>query len=107
MKGISRFLMLLLFIIALFAGLVFSGHNQTPVGLWLGTEFGARPLSLWVIAAFISGGLLGLILGLGLWRSRASRKTIKQLRQKLLFTENELKKEKQHGSVSKTELKGL
>jgi len=107
MKGISRFLMLLLFIIALFAGLVFSGHNQTPVALWLGTEFSARPLSLWIIAAFISGGLLGLILGLGLWRSRASRKKIQQLQQKLLFIENELKKAQQNGSVSKTELKGL
>ncbi len=107
MKGISRFLMLLLFIIALFAGLVFSGHNQTPVALWLGTEFGARPLSLWVIAAFISGGLLGLMLGLGIWQSRASRKKIKQLQQKLLLVENELKKEQQHGSVSKPELKGL
>jgi uncharacterized integral membrane protein len=107
MKGISRFLMLLLFIVALFAGLVFSGHNQTPVAFWLGTEFAARPLSLWIIAAFISGGLLGLILGLGIWQSRASRKKIKQLQQKLLLAENELMREKQHGSVSKTELKGL
>jgi len=100
MKSVSRFLMLLLFILALFAGLIFSGHNQTRVGLWLGTEFPAQPLSLWVITAFISGGLVGLLLGLGLWRSRASRKQIKQLQQKLLVTENELKMQKQNGNVS-------
>ena len=100
MKGISRFLMLLLFIIALFAGLVFSGHNQTRVVLWLGTEFPAQPVSVWVSTAFISGGLVGLLLGLGLWRSRASRKKIKQLQQKLLMTENELMRQKQHAAVS-------
>jgi uncharacterized integral membrane protein len=102
MKGISRFLMLLLFVIAVFAGLIFSGHNQTRVALWLGTEFSAQPLSLWIIAAFSSGGLLGLILGLGLWRSWASRRKIKQLQRKLLFAENELLKAKQQGNVSGT-----
>ena len=106
MKGISRFLMLLLFMVALFAGLVFSGHNQTPIPLWLGAEFSAKPLSLWVIAAFISGGLVGLVLGLGLWRSWASRRTIKQLRQKLLLAESELLKVKQQGGIVKNESKG-
>jgi uncharacterized integral membrane protein len=100
MKSISRFLILLLFIIALFAGLVFSGHNQTEVALWLGVEFPAQPLSLWVITAFISGGLLGLLLGLGLWRSRASRRQLKQLQKKLLQAENELKMHKQNTHVS-------
>lgn len=107
MKGISRFLMLLLFISALIAGLVFSGHNQTRIALWLGTEFSPQPLSLWIIAAFISGGLLGLMLGLGLWRNRASRKQIKKLQHKLLLAENELMKGRQPGHVANTELKEL
>ena len=100
MKSVSRFLVLLLFIIALFAGLVFSGHNQTQVALWLGTELPARPISLWVITAFISGGLLGLLLGLGLWRSRASRKQLKLMQKKLLQAENELKIHTQNSRVS-------
>lgn len=100
MKSVSRFLMLLLFIFALLVGLIFSSHNQTPVGLWLGTEFTAKPLSLWVITAFISGGLVGLLLGLGLWQTRASRTQIKQLQQKLRFTENKLKMQKQNYNVS-------
>ena len=100
MKSVSRFLMLLLFGFALFAGLVFSGHNQTRVGLWLVREFSPQPLSLWVITAFIAGGLTGLLLGLGLWRTRASRKQLKQLQRKLFLTENELKIQKQQTSVS-------
>ena len=99
MKSISRILMLLLFIVALLAGLVFSGHNQTRVVLWLGTEFGAQPVSLWMISAFISGGLVGLLLGLGLWQSRVSRGKFKQLQKKLLLAENELKMLKQNGNV--------
>jgi uncharacterized integral membrane protein len=100
MKRVSGFLVLLLFICALLAGLIFSAHNQTRVGLWLGTEFPAQPLSLWIITAFISGGLAGLLLGPGLLRTRASRKQIRQLQQKLHFTENELKMQKQNGNVS-------
>ncbi|MES2624334.1 MAG: lipopolysaccharide assembly protein LapA domain-containing protein [Pseudomonadota bacterium] len=100
MKSISRFLMLILFIGALLAGLIFSGHNQTAVPLWLGTDFSAQPLSIWVIAAFISGGLAGLLLGLGLWQGRVSRKKVKQLQQRLLMAENELRKQKQSGNVS-------
>ena len=102
MKGISRFLMLLLFIIAVFSGLVFSSHNETRVALWLGIDFGAQPLSFWIIAAFSSGGLLGLLLGLGLWRSWALRRKIKQLQRKLVLAENELIKQKQQGNVSRT-----
>lgn len=104
MKSISRFLALLLFIGVLSAGLVFSGHNQTRIGLWLGTEFPAQPLSLWITAAFVAGGLMGLLLGPGLWQGRVSRKRLKQLQHKLQLAENELKTLKQHGNVAEVKI---
>lgn len=107
MKGISRFLMVLLFLVALFAGLVLSSPNQTPIPLSLGAEFGAKLVSLWVIASFISGSLVGLILGLGLWRNMTSPRNIKKLQQKLVLTRIELMKARQLNSVSRTELKEL
>lgn len=107
MKGISRYLMVLLFLVALFAGLVFSSHNQTPILLWPGAGFGAKPVGLWIIAAFSSGGLVGLILAFGLWRNMPSRRSLKKLQQKLLLTETGLVTAKQQNSLSNIGLKKL
>jgi uncharacterized integral membrane protein len=100
MKSFFRFVALLIFICVLAAGLIFSGHNRTPVVLWLGTEFAAQPLSLWIIAAFIIGGLIGLLLGLGIHQGGASRRKLKKLQRTLELTENELLVLKQHGNVA-------
>jgi hypothetical protein len=44
------------------------------VPLWLGTDLDPEPLSIWMLLAFASGGLIGLVLGL---LTRPGRRTSK------------------------------
>lgn len=73
MKSLSRFLLFLFLVLVVLAGFIFTLKNSNPVALWLLVDFSPRPLSLWVIAAFLAGGFSGLLLGLGLWRNMRNR----------------------------------
>jgi uncharacterized integral membrane protein len=83
MKSVIRFLWFLLFLLVVLAGFVFTMRNPEPVALWLGLQFSPRPLSVWLLAAFIFGGLIGLSLGLGIWRGLKARLALRQQRQRL------------------------
>ena len=65
------------------ASFVFTYFNTAEVPLWLGRELPARPLGEWVVAAFAGGGLLGLLLGFGLFQQVRSRARIRQLEAQL------------------------
>ncbi len=85
-----RFLRIVLFGLILVAVLVFSSHNTTKIAVWLGHELIAQPVSLWIISAFISGGLAGLLMGQGIWRRLQYRHEIPKLQQKIKLAESEL-----------------
>lgn len=94
MKRLARFLLFLLLILVLLAGFVFTLNNTAPVPLWLGADLDSKPLSIWMLLAFSAGGLLGLLLGLGLWQRFLNRLEVRQLRARVRQLEQELTQEK-------------
>jgi len=90
MKRLVKFLLFLLLLLVLLAGFVFTLNNTTAVPLWLGVDFNPKPLSVWMLLAFSSGGLIGLLLGLGLWQRFLHAREARQLRIRVQQLEQEL-----------------
>lgn len=82
-----------LFLILVFvASITFSYFNSAPVEISFGNiVFPAVPVSVWIVGAFVSGGLLGLVLGLGLFRQLRSRAEIRRLEKELAEARQEVK----------------
>jgi len=80
------------FLLLVFAvSVTFTYYNSTPVTIGIGTwQLQPLPVSVWIIGAFVSGGLLGLLLGLGLFRNLKSRVEIRRLTKALTFAEEEV-----------------
>ncbi len=84
---LSGFFLLLVFA----ASVTFTYYNSTPVTIGIGSwQLQPQPVSVWIIAAFVSGGLLGLLLGLGLFRNLKSRAEIRRLTKALKDAEEEV-----------------
>jgi uncharacterized integral membrane protein len=90
MKRLARFLLFLLLVVVLLAGFVFTLNNPTAVPLWLGVDLAPKPLSIWMLLAFSSGGLLGLLLGFGLLQRYLHAREARQLRNRVRQLEQEL-----------------
>lgn len=93
-----------LFLVLVFvASITFSYFNATPVAISFGNlEFAPLPMSVWIIGGFVSGGILGLLLGLGIFRQLRSRSEMRRLKKDLAAARQELK---QLRSVSLRDLK--
>ena len=66
------------------ASIVFSYANPEPVALSFGfAALPPQPLAVWIIAAFVIGGLCGLLLGVGFMRGLRARMEIRRLRSQL------------------------
>ncbi len=66
------------------AAVVFAFYNDTPVAIGLGAwRSPPQAVSIWIMGAFVAGGLLGLLLGLRLFqdlrRGSREKKLIRQL----------------------------
>ncbi|MEX0965420.1 MAG: lipopolysaccharide assembly protein LapA domain-containing protein [Pseudohongiellaceae bacterium] len=84
---LSGFFLLLVFAVSI----TFSFYNSTPVAIGIGSwQSQAQPVSVWIIAAFVSGGLSGLLLGLGLFRNLRSRVEIRRLNKALADAKQEI-----------------
>ncbi len=59
------------FVICVFvAAVVFAWYNHTPVSIGIGDwRLPPQAVSIWIMGAFVAGGLLGLLLGLRLFQS--------------------------------------
>ena len=69
----------------------FTFYNSVPVTIGIGSwQFQPQPVSVWIIGAFVSGGLLGLLLGLGLFRNVKSRVEIRRLTKALIEAEQKV-----------------
>ena len=77
---LSGFFLLLVFA----ASVTFTYYG---IGSW---QLQPQPVSVWIIGAFVSGGLLGLLLGLGLFRNLKSRVEIRRLTKALKDAEQEV-----------------
>ncbi len=82
-----------LFLVLVFvASITFSYFNATPVAISFGNlEFPALPVSVWIIGAFVSGGIIGLLLGLGIFRRLRSRSEMRRMKKELTAAKQELK----------------
>ena len=80
------------FLLLVFAvSVTFTYYNSTPVVIGIGSwQLQPLPVSIWIIGAFVSGGLLGLLLGLGLFRNLKSRLEIRRLTKALMEAEEEV-----------------
>lgn len=84
---LSGFFLLLVFA----ASVTFSYYNSTEVVIGIGSwQLRPLPVSVWIIGAFVTGGFLGLLLGLGLFRNLRSRVEIRRLNKALRETEEEV-----------------
>jgi lipopolysaccharide assembly protein A len=89
MRKLGSILSGMFLILVFVASISFAYFNSTPISIALGNwVLPAQPVSVWIIAAFVVGGVLGLLLGLGFIRMRRSQSQIQQLKK-------ELSKEKQ------------
>jgi lipopolysaccharide assembly protein A len=89
MRWIRRILVVLLLLLVLIFGLLFSLQNAQSVPLdLLVLQLQARPIAVWLLATFAIGGLVGLLVGsTALLRVQASRY---RLRRRLESCEKEL-----------------
>lgn len=91
MNRFVRFLIWLLLLLVFLASVIFSFFNTDPVPLSLGyTTLAPQPLSVWVIGAFVLGGLLGVLLGAGLFRHLRSKLEIRRLHKRVAELEKQL-----------------
>ncbi len=81
-----------LFLITVFGiSITFSYLNTAPVSIVLGNwQLSAQPVSVWIIGAFVAGGSIGLLLGLGIFRQLKSRAEIRRLRKQLKAAKQEV-----------------
>ncbi|MDT8397665.1 MAG: lipopolysaccharide assembly protein LapA domain-containing protein [Pseudomonadales bacterium] len=90
MSRFIRFVAVLLLVLIVLGSFLFASFNTTEAPLWLVVELSPRPVGQWVVAAFATGGLLGLILGFGVFNRIKTRIQMRQLKSRLHDVEQEL-----------------
>ncbi|MFT6093791.1 MAG: putative integral membrane protein [Pseudohongiellaceae bacterium] len=74
----------LFLILVFFVSITFTYFNSTPITIQFGNwQVTQLPASVWIIGAFVSGGLLGLLLGLRFFSGLRSKHEIRRLNKKL------------------------
>lgn len=91
MRKLSNVFSGLFLVLVFIASISFSYFNTTEISISLGNiEFSPMPVSVWIIGAFVSGGTIGLLLGLGLVKQLKSRAEIRRLNKKLAESQQEV-----------------
>lgn len=74
-----------LFIILVFAASVaFTYFNSEPISISVGAwQFPSQPISVWIMGAFVLGGLIGLLFGLGIFKNLKLRVKNRHLNRQL------------------------
>lgn len=83
MSKITRFIAALFFLLVVLAGFIFTSNNNVVVPLWIGIDLAPQSLAVWVLLAFAWGGVIGLLLGYGLFRRIRAQLKINQLEAQL------------------------
>ena len=83
MSKITRFIAGLFFLLVGLARFILTTNNSVMVPLWIGIELSPQSLAVWVLLAFAWGGVLGLLLGYGLFRRIKAQFKINQLEAQL------------------------
>ena len=84
MRKINNLLSALFLILVFTASITFSYLNTTLVEISMGAwELPPQPVSAWIIGAFVIGGTIGLLLGMGIFKNLKSKSEIRRLRKQL------------------------
>ena len=83
MSTLIRFIVGLLFLLVVLAGFIFASNNSIVVPLWIGIDLAPQSLAVWILLAFAWGGVLGLLLGYGLFRRIKAHLKINKLEAQL------------------------
>ena len=91
MKKLSRLIFALILFIVFTVSIIFVRFNSKPTVIFIGNfEIWELPLSVLVIGVFVAGSLLGLVLGLRIFRAMKDKAEIFILRGKLKKIEDQL-----------------
>ena len=70
MRKISSLLSGLFLILVFAASVTFTYFNLEPISISVGAwQFSSQPISVWIIGAFVLGGLIGLLFGLEIFKN--------------------------------------
>ena len=93
MRKLNNFLTGLFLLSVFTVAITFTYFNTEPVSITFGNfVFSPLPVSAWIIGAFVSGGALGLTLGLGFYYQLKSRAKLKRLSKELENARREIQK---------------
>lgn len=91
MRKLGNILSGLFLILVFIASITFSYFNTAEVGIALGNvQLTPQPIAVWIIGAFVIGGTIGLLLGLGIVRQLKSRSEIRRLKKQLSQSRQEV-----------------
>ena len=91
MKKLSRLIFALILFVVFTVSIIFVRFNSEPTVIFIGNfEIWELPLSVLVIGVFVAGSLLGLVLGLRIFRAMKDKAEIFILRGRLKKIEDHL-----------------
>ncbi len=82
------------FVVCVFvAAVAFAYYNETPVAIGMGDwRLPPQAISIWILGAFVSGGLLGLLLGLRLFEGFRKNNRTRKLSSQLAAARQEIER---------------
>ena len=84
MRKLTNLLSGLFLVLVFLAAITFSYYNTTPIALLFGNwQSAPQPVSVWIVGAFVAGGTLGLLLGLGYFRRHHKGANARRLKKEL------------------------
>ena len=102
MKNLSRLIFALILFVVFTVSIIFVRFNSEPTVIFIGKfEIWELPLSVLVIGVFVAGSLLGLVLGLRIFRAMKDKAEIFILRGRLKKFESQLASLKMKNSSDK------
>ena len=91
MKKLSRLIFALILFVVFTFSTIFFRFNSEPTAIFIGNfQIWKLPLSVMVIGVFVAGSLLGLVLGLRIFRAMKDKAEISILRRRLKKIEGQL-----------------
>lgn len=93
MQKLFQLLTFVFLLLVFSACIAFFYYNTTAVTISFGPwQLPEQPVSVWIIASFVLGGALGLVLGFGVLKSFKSRVDMRRLKKQLEAKQLELEK---------------
>ena len=84
MRKISSLLLGLFLILVFTASVTFTYFNSDPISISVGAwQSPSQPISVWIIGAFVLGGLIGLLFGLEIFKNLKLRAENRYLNRQL------------------------